>query len=128
MIRQPPSSTRTSTILPYTTLFRAHGAGGEHVEVAEVGLGMVLEIAVADVAAADHGGDAVGDKGLVVHPPADPAGLEQQPEDQAEAARERVVQPDLDVRIGVPPGQLGIADRSADVVRSEWGRVGNGGG
>src|SRR3546814_9706199 len=47
MIRRPPRSTRTDTLLPYTTLFRSHVA--RHDQLADVGL-VVLD--------AEHG-DAV---------------------------------------------------------------------
>src|SRR3546814_1121727 len=36
MIRRPPRSKRTDTLLPYTTLFRSHGFAGE---LGRVGLG-----------------------------------------------------------------------------------------
>src|SRR3546814_4960823 len=49
MIRRPPRSTRTDTLLPYTTLFRAlgavefhHGAAGRAGEIAVVGADGVL--------------------------------------------------------------------------------------
>src|SRR3546814_7615071 len=47
MIRLPPRSTRTDTLLPYTTLFRARAAGGKGIVQPEVVLG----------------GDVVGDVG-----------------------------------------------------------------
>src|SRR3546814_1380062 len=37
MIRLPPKSTRTDTLLPYTTLFRAFGAGIVRVRAVNVG-------------------------------------------------------------------------------------------
>src|SRR3546814_18590361 len=44
MIRRPPRSTRTDTLFPYTTLFRSHVTGAQHV---------VLEL-VRDVADVRH--------------------------------------------------------------------------
>src|SRR3546814_20784448 len=38
MIRRPPSSTRTDTLFPYTTLFRSAAAGGEGVERPALGM------------------------------------------------------------------------------------------
>src|SRR3546814_10109486 len=55
MIRRPPRSTRTDTLLPYTTLFRSHAAGvvgdvHEHVDVVERALGVGARAAVAEIA------------------------------------------------------------------------------
>src|SRR3546814_14908171 len=55
MIRRPPSSTRTDTPFPYTTLFRSHGPGQDTAvdrppDVAEAGRR-------ADPAGADRGAD-----------------------------------------------------------------------
>src|SRR3546814_4344600 len=37
MIRRPPMSTRSDTLLPYTTLFRSHAVGRETAEVESAG-------------------------------------------------------------------------------------------
>src|SRR3546814_4870432 len=54
MLSRPPRSTRTDTLLPYTTLLRAHGGffqlGRRH-------LAKALEAADLDLAALEFGGD-----------------------------------------------------------------------
>src|SRR3546814_13147246 len=37
MIRQPPRSTRTATLFPYTTLFRSQAGGGQDSGIADAG-------------------------------------------------------------------------------------------
>src|SRR3546814_5381548 len=47
MIRRPPGSTRTDTLLPYTTLFRSSGALGASItvgEFAKLGKRMTLRV------------------------------------------------------------------------------------
>src|SRR3546814_8376315 len=53
MIRPPPSSTRTDTLFPYTTLFRSEDAGI---------LFVADEAQLADAAALDHRHDIVDDE------------------------------------------------------------------
>src|SRR3546814_1168334 len=60
MIRQPPRSTRTDTLFPYTTLFRSPGVrkpGAQHLFVAGHDAGIALRLARH---VGDHG-EAVGE-------------------------------------------------------------------
>src|SRR3546814_10258535 len=42
MIRRPPSSTRTDTLLPYTTLFRSMADVHHHRLAAHIGIGVLI--------------------------------------------------------------------------------------
>src|SRR3546814_17142128 len=54
MIRRPPTSTRTDTLFPYTTLFRSHAPTGEQGEV-DVGQQQPLAAPQGDILEGDHG-------------------------------------------------------------------------
>src|SRR3546814_12269011 len=84
MIRQPPRSTRTDTLFPYTTLFRSGGIGvGDHARV-ERPVGIV----VADQPVlVGGGGGRVRDRATVDHHDVVPAGGEPPGRRQAGDAR-----------------------------------------
>src|SRR3546814_2319998 len=75
MMRRPPRSTRTDTLVPYTTLFRSEQCGderrGEHTDLC-----LVLEHQVVVGQAGHEDGDGEADAGDARHPhdmaPADP--------------------------------------------------------
>src|SRR3546814_4481711 len=106
MIRRPPSSTRTDTRVPDTTLFRSHGrVGGEHAgELACVGL------------------EAAGVLARLVEHPADVLHLVG---GDAEHLLEGVHLLAVDVAVGL--GELGAQHDDADGEGDLAGAVGNGG-
>src|SRR3546814_1852491 len=53
MIRRPPRSTRTDTLLPYTTLFRSVDEQGQGLELLR-GAAQLLELVLADLAHAQR--------------------------------------------------------------------------
>ncbi|MNZ49768.1 hypothetical protein D3C78_675440 [compost metagenome] len=92
----------------------------EQVEVAEVHLGLGVEVLVAKIASADDGQAVVRQPQLVVHAPVLPGQVEQAAEiaREAGAAAEmlRVEQAHLDIRMGCQRTQLIVTAVAADVV------------
>ena len=97
-----------------------HGAGGEHVVVAELRVGIDLEIRIGNVAPADERDRIVDDHQLVVHPVVEPPRLEQELEgahrQQMAAIGERVEDADLDVRVSAERDQTLVAVERVAVV------------
>src|SRR3546814_15267798 len=67
MIRRPPRSTRTDTLFPYTTLFRAHG--DVNTLLGKLGIAGAIKLAPAEIVAAAWEGKTVmvgGNSGLTL--------------------------------------------------------------
>ena len=95
---------------------RAHR---RHVKVGEDHLAAHAEVFATDVAPADHRDLAVGGERLVVHAPVQAREVGQVAEHAAAALNERVVQPHLDVRVGVERGQRRIQPARVVVVEQQ---------
>src|SRR3546814_12039407 len=121
MIRPPPRSTRTDTLVPYTSLFRSRAVGSG---AAGIGLQRLPDLCGAG------GADAAFrvlelQAGRVER---QPAGVEQRPDRAFRIAQQGFVRLQMDTaRIARAPGihrELAVAHEDGEVVGSEERRVG----